>query len=193
MNTRRDLAGFSLVELMVVVAVLAVVMALGIPSFAEWIANSRIRTAASSILNGLQLARSEAIRTNARVQFQLTGLTGGWQIAREAVDGTGQPQRCIFAGGASVQSHPAPPSNALLVVSPFSDTAANTATVANLFIFGPNGWQGCTDIQPQQFFALGLDTTAISEGNRNLRIAVLRGGGVRLCDPHASDTRACLN
>ena len=41
--------GFSLVELMVTVAVLSLLMTLAVPSFNEWIQNGRIRTAAESI------------------------------------------------------------------------------------------------------------------------------------------------
>ena len=48
--------GFSLVELMVTVAVLSLLMTLAVPSFNEWIQNGRIRTAAESIQNGLQVA-----------------------------------------------------------------------------------------------------------------------------------------
>ena len=70
---RRSEHGFSLVELMVTVAVLSLLMTLAVPSFAEWIQNSRIRTAAESIQNGLQVARAEAVRRNARVEFALVG------------------------------------------------------------------------------------------------------------------------
>ena len=45
--------------------VLGIMLALGLPSFVETIQNMQVRTAAESILDGLQIARSEAVRRNA--------------------------------------------------------------------------------------------------------------------------------
>ena len=63
--------GFSAIELMVVVAIIGIVMAIAIPSFAAAILNSRIRGVAESMQAGLLQARSEAIKRNAPVRFQL--------------------------------------------------------------------------------------------------------------------------
>ena len=65
-------AGFTLIELVIVVAISGVLLALGLPSFNVWTQNAQIRTAASAVQNGLQLARGEAVRRNALVRFQLT-------------------------------------------------------------------------------------------------------------------------
>ena len=54
--------GFSLIELIVVLAVLAILLAAGASNFSVWMTNSRIRTTAESIQNGLQMARAEAVR-----------------------------------------------------------------------------------------------------------------------------------
>ncbi|MGE5621626.1 MAG: GspH/FimT family pseudopilin, partial [Bacillota bacterium] len=62
----------TLVELMVAVAIIAIVLGVGVPSFATWVRNSQIRTATESIKNGLQLAQAEALRRNTSVRFQLT-------------------------------------------------------------------------------------------------------------------------
>ena len=54
--------GFSLIELIVGMAILGILMGLGIPAFSDWMRNARVRTTAESALNGLQLARAEAVR-----------------------------------------------------------------------------------------------------------------------------------
>ena len=59
-------------ELLIGIAIIGILLALAAPNFAVWIQNSKIRTAAESIQNGLQLARAEAVRRNAQVRFQLT-------------------------------------------------------------------------------------------------------------------------
>jgi type IV fimbrial biogenesis protein FimT len=65
-------SGFSLIELIVGLAILASLMALGLPQYATFIANSRLRATAEGITNGLNLARAEAVKRNARVELVLT-------------------------------------------------------------------------------------------------------------------------
>lgn len=66
------LRGFSLIEAMVVIAILSVLLSLGAPAFASYVANVRLRAAAESFLAGIQTARAEAIRLNNNVQFLIT-------------------------------------------------------------------------------------------------------------------------
>jgi len=64
--------GFTMLELIVVVAIVAILASLAMPSFSTMIQNSQIRNAAESIQNGLQLARAEAVRRNTTIGFQFT-------------------------------------------------------------------------------------------------------------------------
>lgn len=64
--------GVTLIELVVVMAVVALITVLSVPSFTAWMINARIRTTAEAMQAGLQLAKSEAVARNARVRFQLT-------------------------------------------------------------------------------------------------------------------------
>ena len=63
--------GFSLVELLVTIAIAAVLLSLGLGSVTSMIASSRTRGAAESVLSGLQMARAEAIQRNTPMRFQL--------------------------------------------------------------------------------------------------------------------------
>ena len=63
--------GYTMVEMMVVVAIVAVVMAVAIPSLQSAIISSRARAVAESIQSGVLLARAEAIKRNAMMRFQL--------------------------------------------------------------------------------------------------------------------------
>ena len=62
-------AGFTLVELMITLAVAAVVMAIAVPNFTGLVNTSRLTSQANDLITGIQLARSEAIRLNRRVTF----------------------------------------------------------------------------------------------------------------------------
>jgi len=59
--------GFSLIELMIVLAVLAITLGLAAPSFQSAISTNRIASAANEVTAAIQLARAEAIRSNRRV------------------------------------------------------------------------------------------------------------------------------
>jgi type IV fimbrial biogenesis protein FimT len=56
--------GFTLIELIVVVAIAAVVLMIGIPSFSASIKSSEVQTGSSNFFTTLLLARSEAVKRN---------------------------------------------------------------------------------------------------------------------------------
>lgn len=62
-----DSRGFTLVELMVTVAVMAALVAIATPSMTALIDNGRVAGQTEELVSSLQLARAEAIRRNARV------------------------------------------------------------------------------------------------------------------------------
>ncbi|BCX88542.1 type IV fimbrial biogenesis protein FimT [Methylomarinovum tepidoasis] len=59
--------GFTLIELMVTVAMAAIVLTVGVPSFQALVKNNRLTTAANELVGALNLARSEAIKRGVRV------------------------------------------------------------------------------------------------------------------------------
>ena len=74
--------GFTLVELLVVVAVLALIILLGLPNLSAWLQNTQIRNSAEAAVSGLQLARAEALRRNRIVRFNLVDtLDAGCNLA----------------------------------------------------------------------------------------------------------------
>lgn len=81
-------AGFTLIELMVVVTVTAVLAAVATPSFKAFVSSQQIKSASIGISSALSLARSEAVGRNALVTVSPSGgsWAAGWSIV--AADGT---------------------------------------------------------------------------------------------------------
>lgn len=69
--------GFTLVELMVVIAVLAVLAAIAAPSFTSLIERWRVRLVAEELEGTIYYARSEAIKRGGAITIE--SKTGGWQ------------------------------------------------------------------------------------------------------------------
>lgn len=60
-------SGFTLVELMIVLALVAILATIGVPSFTSFVINNRLTAQANELVSALNLARSEAIKRNRRV------------------------------------------------------------------------------------------------------------------------------
>lgn len=72
MRNTNHARGMTLMELLVGIAILAILLAVGVPSLREWIIQQRVKAIASELVTDLQLARSESITRNfaIRVSFK---------------------------------------------------------------------------------------------------------------------------
>lgn len=66
-DRRMRRRGFTLVEMMVVIAILSILMAIAIPQFSELIRRNRVATISNQLLGSVFVARSEAIKRGHRV------------------------------------------------------------------------------------------------------------------------------
>ena len=77
LNSRHDNRGFTIIELMVVLALVGVMAAIAAPSFSNMIKTTRIKGVASDLHMSLLKARSEAVKRNDSVAVAAVG--GNWQ------------------------------------------------------------------------------------------------------------------
>lgn len=81
----KPTSGFTLIELMVTLVVVAIILLVGVPNFQEFIKSNRLTAQSNGFVSDLHLARSEAIKRSARVTMckssTLTACTtsGGWE------------------------------------------------------------------------------------------------------------------
>lgn len=187
---RRLQGGVGLIELIIGIAILGILLATGVPMFGQWIQNTQVRTAGESILDGLQLARIEAVRRNVNVRFNLTSNTGlpSWEVCVLSGDGCGEiiQKRASTEGG----------SNARIGVStefpnlPVPDSEYDTALSAGAGLSGEDGagvtFNGVGAIPAAN---IGTDIARIDIINavdveaRRLVVVIGTGGLVRMCDP----------
>jgi type IV fimbrial biogenesis protein FimT len=110
-NMMRE-RGFTLIEALVVLSIVAVVMAIGAPNLSFLIGSMNARSASFDLIADLALARSEAIKRNAPVTVEplvAGNWAQGWRVTagaatlrqREAL-----PAALTVAGAANVQFRP---------------------------------------------------------------------------------------
>ena len=75
--------GFTLIELLVVMTVLGIMLGLAVPSFKNFIASQRVKSAAYELSTSMLFARSEAIKRNTTVTISpvtTSDWTSGWNV-----------------------------------------------------------------------------------------------------------------
>ena len=180
-TNRNNEAGFTLVELMIALALFSLLLVLAIPTFVNFLANSQVRGAAEGMLNGVNAAQSAAINGNTQVQLVVNPATG-WQIQYVNPD-------------TSVGPGPQPPAPYLLIdgspQAAIATTPAN-ATEITFDAFGrivpnPDASQSitCINVTNAQFAAARALRVVVSNTNQKT--------GTKLCDPAVAVTepQAC--
>jgi len=77
---KKHQAGFTLVEMMVVIAIVAILGSLAAPSFQEMLRKNRLSASVAAMQGSLNLARSEAVTrgADARITIAANGTAGSW-------------------------------------------------------------------------------------------------------------------
>jgi len=196
--------GVTLIELAVVLAIVAILLSQASSYFGAWTQNAQIRTATESIQNGLQLARSEAIRRNRSVMFWLTSTASpqpaDWLVGCSTPVGAGvQPEATGDCPGSHTAGGAPTAYNWIqrqLAADQQTATAQVTITPANAtnVTFNSLGQvtsniDGSASITQIDIANPSLPTASA----RPLRVTV-SGGQIRMCDPALSpstDPRGC--
>lgn len=189
-RTGRFEPGFSVLELMITIAVIAILAVLGMPTMAGAISNAKVRSVTEALQNGLRNAQAEAIRrshqtafvlTNAAPALSATAATGGknWYIqvlplvASETVDSTYFVQGGSFGGETSGVTIAGP---AAICFNSMGRVVANAA---------PGLGTGVSCSAPAA--TITYDVTKVG-ANRTLELQLGANGKIRMCDTSRSIT-----
>lgn len=178
-RARGAAPGFTLVELMIAVAVTGILLVLGVPALRGVVENTRIRANAESLKYGLDLARNDAIRMNTQIEFAST--SAGWVVRVPTANDSGQ---VLHSGTGREASHLV----AFTMTPGNADRVTFDAFGRRLAVNTSNGSAPITQVD-----VTSANPPSIS-GYRPMRVQVLPGGSARLCDPAvgATDPRVCL-
>jgi type IV fimbrial biogenesis protein FimT len=184
MPTRKE--GFTLIELMVALAIFGFLLVLAGPQLALLLGNAQIRNATDALVNGVQQAQATAIRGNtlARLVVDPTTQTGGWRILMTLDGLESSPPNPIqvyaLADGAPKASiTPLPPDARQITFDGFGRVVPNVDGTSTLT-------------------CLKVDNVGFAAGTaRRLNVAITDQGlnvGTKICDPDpnvAGQPQAC--
>jgi type IV fimbrial biogenesis protein FimT len=159
--------GFTMVELLIAMVIVALLLLLAVPTFAEFMRNARIRNTADSIAGGIRLAQTEAVRRNQNVEF-IVDPAAGWTIRDPLTPAVLHAEAFTDAAGQLVVD-PSPAGAVKLTYSPIGQ-----------FVTGTNPDDG-SDVMTS---VAVRHATAVA---RPLRVITEPWGqGVRVCDNDAA-------
>lgn len=193
--------GMTLIELLIGLVIVALLLALGMPSFRTWLQNVQIRNTAESFSNGLQLAKAQAVRTNTNVQFIITdstpditsvdgvvaSITGGNWLVRELLPaGAGITNVFVQAWGKQEGSSNATVTSGL---SCFEFTPLGRLNTAP----SPPCVAPAANAAGDIIIDLNNSKTSGEPNNRPMRLLVALGGQILMCDPNPAAMAANPN
>lgn len=206
LNPAGPARGFTLIEMVVVVAILGILVGLGASNYSAWIANSRIRTATETLASGLNTARNEAIKRNRLVRFHLVSdLGGGCALSPSGTSWVVSLNDPTVTAGEQCDIEISDTTAPFIVAKKSAAEQASRITIAALnrggapadtIVFNGLGRVMVTGNNP--IARIDIDSSAIvAAETRELRIQLTPGGLIRMCDPNVAaanppDTRECI-
>jgi type IV fimbrial biogenesis protein FimT len=135
-DRRRRTRGFTMVELMVTIAVAAILLAVAIPSFESVINSNRLATASNEMMAALQTARMESVRRNGRTAMCLSADP---QAATPACAAAASARGWIVFTDADKNATPTAAEVLRMATIPSQVRMLSSGNFGNTIVFRPDG------------------------------------------------------
>jgi type IV fimbrial biogenesis protein FimT len=195
--------GFTLIEAMVVLAIIAIMAAVAIPSMSNWLLNKKAMSAAVFYQDGFAQARNTAIAHNAHTRLVLTQNAANgkmdWQIDLCFTTPCDDSNGSWSTATASAAGDPNP-SPQTLTIKRIADGMPDNATLpmtvgptgTSTVYFTPLGWVD-TSVTPAVSSIDFKPPTTRPNAFKEIMVKLPLGGIAAICDPHAAShaTNGC--
>ncbi len=165
--------GFTLVELMVAIAIFAILATMAVPSFSSFMDKYRVKRAADTLSAFLINAKSEAIKRNATVRVVFRPAGAPWCAGMITVSTTVSTCDCTVPNSCQIDG-----ADRLVRGGDYKDILLTTTANGAMFSFTPlRGTVNSGNAQVQ------------SVGGLQVRVTVSGTGRIRLCSPGNAGNR----
>ena len=175
MRAKKNTAGLTLVELIIVISVTVILLTIVVPAFGDLVERNRLKAATETLYSDLQFAKTEAIKRNKRIRvnFKTSNAGATWCYGMKEDAGCD----CTMDTGTNMCHI----NNVLKVArsSDFPDVSLQTSITApgDRFTF-----ESVRGIMSSTFGKIILT----SSGDKQTRVIVSRLGRIRNCSPEGN-------
>jgi len=185
---RRRAGGFSIIELMVVVTLIAFLAVLTVPAFGKWTADAHVRAAAESLTNAIRLSQSMAVAKGRTSLFALTAATPpaynstpsatgpNWFAVLNPLAGSDETAANLGLLLMSTEGTQHSVSIAGPAMVCFSSVGRQTSLASTQTSLATACTTGADDTHPTTY------TVSRTSATRSFKVLVYLGGRVRMCD-----------
>jgi len=168
MNIKQSI-GFTLLELMIVVAIVGIVASIAVPSFQDTLERNHLKEAAESLKSDLMFARTESIKRSSNINISIDINGSSWCYGIDVDNDTNNtnanaPCDCTTAGSCAVKT---------VDGNQFEGTTLTAGTDENITFFFRRGSASNTG-------------ATINTTNYSVRAKVSDIGRITVCSPDSS-------
>jgi type IV fimbrial biogenesis protein FimT len=158
--------GVTFIEVMITIAIVAIVASQAVPQYFSYIEDNRLRHAAEDLYSKLYWARSESIKNNTQVDV-VTTTGSGWCVGFSSSGGC----NCNTAGNCNMGA---------LVAADYPQTTLSKTWSGSGAAFEPN--QGMIDT---------AGTVTLSAGARSVNVEINKMGFSKICSANTPGYKSC--
>lgn len=186
-------AGFTIIELVITIALIGILMVMVLPAMGKWMADAHLRAAAESLTTAIRLTQSTAVARGRTSLFALTSATPPVVTSTPAANASNWFAELNVLGGSDETQA------TLGMILKSTEGTQHGVTIADgpaLLCFNAVGRQttlaaGANSLATACTAADTYYTVSNTRASRSFRVYVYTGGRVRMCD--AAKTLSATN